>query len=44
MMLFAAIPMLMYNGERGKGGKYFFYVFYPGHIYILYAAAWLLIR
>jgi hypothetical protein len=44
MMLFAAIPMLMYNGERGKGSKYFFYVFYPAHIYILYTIAWLLIR
>ncbi|MDR2770663.1 MAG: conjugal transfer protein TraX [Clostridiales Family XIII bacterium] len=36
MMLFAAIPLLMYNGERGKGNKYFFYIFYPAHIYIFY--------
>jgi hypothetical protein len=40
MMMFAAIPMLMYNGKRGKGSKYFFYVFYPAHIYILYAIAY----
>ncbi len=32
----AAILMLMYNGERGKGSKKFFYWFYPGHVYILY--------
>jgi len=35
--IFAAIPMLCYNGERGKGSGKFFYIFYPAHIYILYA-------
>lgn len=38
----AVIPMLCYNGERGRGPKTFFYVFYPAHIYILYALSWLL--
>jgi hypothetical protein len=42
MMVFAAIPMLMYNGKRGKGSKYFFYIFYPAHIYILYTIAYLI--
>jgi hypothetical protein len=42
LMLFAVIPMLLYNGTRGKGGKYFFYVYYPAHIYLLYCAAWFL--
>lgn len=38
----AVIPMLCYNGERGRGPKTFFYVFYPAHVYILYALSWLL--
>lgn len=38
--VFAAIPMLCYNGERGRGMKRLFYVFYPAHIYILYALSW----
>jgi hypothetical protein len=42
IMLFAAIPILMYNGQRGKGNKYFFYLFYPAHIYVLYIIAWMI--
>ena len=37
MEIFAALLMLCYNGQRGKGLKYLFYVFYPTHIYLLYA-------
>jgi hypothetical protein len=42
LMIFAIIPMFLYNGKRGRGGKYFFYVFYPAHIYLLYCIAWFL--
>ncbi|MDR1480991.1 MAG: conjugal transfer protein TraX [Synergistaceae bacterium] len=45
LMASAAIPILMYNGKRGAGGvfgKYFFYVFYPAHIYLFYIISWCL--
>jgi hypothetical protein len=40
----AFIPINMYNGKRGfiqgKWGKYFFYAFYPVHLFILYLIKW----
>lgn len=35
--LFALWPILKYNGEKGsmKVNKYFFYVFYPAHLFLL---------
>ncbi|MDR2305398.1 MAG: conjugal transfer protein TraX [Treponema sp.] len=39
LMVFAVIPMFLYNGTRGRGSKYFFYVFYPAHIYLFYIVA-----
>lgn len=36
-MMIGALPfMLTYNKKSGKRLKYFFYVFYPLHIIILY--------
>jgi hypothetical protein len=42
LMVFAALPILFYNGGRGRGNKYFFYIFYPAHIYLLYLIAYFL--
>ena len=36
-MMIGALPFLLaYNGQKGKGCKYFFYFFYPIHIFLLY--------
>lgn len=42
MSAFAAIFIIFYNGKRGKGSKKFFYWFYPGHVYVLFALSWIL--
>lgn len=36
MMVFSTPLMYLYNGKKGKGIKYLFYIFYPAHIYLLY--------
>lgn len=36
MMVLALPLMLLYNGRRGIGLKYLFYVFYPAHIVLLF--------
>lgn len=32
----ALIPIQLYNGKRGKQNKFFFYVFYPAHLFLLF--------
>lgn len=35
-LMIGSLPLLMlYNGQKGKGWKWFFYVYYPLHIYLL---------
>lgn len=37
---FILIPVYMYNGKRGWNMKWFFYIFYPLHIILLYLIAY----
>lgn len=36
MMVMSIIPILLYNGQKGRSMKWFFYVFYVVHIVILW--------
>lgn len=43
-MIFAIPFIALYNGQKGGGNKYFFYIFYPAHIYALYLLAYFLLK
>lgn len=36
-MALAVIPIYLYNGMQGKKMKWFFYIFYPAHIVLIYS-------
>ena len=39
-LMIAALPLMMrYNNEKGPGMKYFFYIFYPAHTFLLFYLA-----
>lgn len=38
-MIFALPLMLCYNNKKGPGMKYFFYIFYPAHTFLLFYLA-----
>lgn len=40
-MVLAAPVMLLYNGEKGRGSKYFFYAYYPLHRYAISVAVYI---
>lgn len=40
-MVFAVPFILLYNGEKGKGQKYFFYLYYPLHRYAISIAVYI---
>lgn len=47
MIIFTLIPLIfifLYNGERGKKLKYFFYIFYPAHFIVLYAINYFFVK
>lgn len=44
MMVFAAPLIYLYNGQKGRGMKYLFYIFYPAHIYALYIVSSLIMN
>jgi hypothetical protein len=43
-MILAAPLILLYNGRQGRKDKWFFYIFYPAHIAVLYIVATVLFK
>lgn len=42
MAVFSIIPIYLYNGEKGRSMKQFFYAYYPLHIFAIYLIGYLL--
>lgn len=42
LMILALPFLLLYNGQKGKGMRSFFYIYYPAHLYILLGVAYLI--
>lgn len=38
----AVLPVACYSGARGRGGKWWFYLFYPAHLLAFWFVVWLL--
>ena len=34
--LLGFLPLFLYNGEKGRGLKWLFYAFYPGHLLLIW--------
>ena len=42
--LLGFIPIFFYNGKKGRGLKWLFYVFYPGHLLIIFLLRTMLMK
>ena len=40
--LLGFLPVFLYNGKRGRGLKWLFYVFYPGHLLLIWLVRYLI--